>query len=81
MVKADPLDFSDYPEVRAERRLQVIAEYRVVPKGVGAGKPVRLRDFQIEIVATAFAPGVRTALVSLPRANGKTALAAMLACC
>jgi phage terminase large subunit-like protein len=39
---------------------------------------VRLREFQTEIVAGAFAAGVRTALVSIPRANGKTALAAML---
>jgi len=39
---------------------------------------VRLRSFQTEIVRGAFAPGIRTALVSVPRANGKTALAAML---
>ena len=77
-VKAAPLDLSDYPEGRAERRLRFIAEYLMVPKGVGAGKPVQLRDFQVEIVETVFAPGIRTGLVSLPRANGKTALAAML---
>ena len=34
--------------------------------------------FQKEIIANAFAPGVRTALVSIPRANGKTMLAAAL---
>ncbi|WP_422745183.1 terminase large subunit domain-containing protein [Mycobacterium sp. WMMD1722] len=40
---------------------------------------MRLRDFQVDIIRTAFADGIRTALVSIPRANGKTALAAMLA--
>ncbi|WP_244975900.1 terminase large subunit domain-containing protein [Nocardia huaxiensis] len=50
----------------------------VAPKGVGAKEPLNLRDFQKEIVRGAFAPGVRTALVSMPRANGKTALAAAL---
>ena len=78
-VTVDPLDFSGLPEGRAERRLTFIADYLVVPKGVGAGEPVRLRDFQTDIVGTVFGPGVRTGLVSLPRANGKTALAAMLA--
>ena len=78
-IKAEPLDFTGWPKDRAKRRERFIREYLVVPKGVGAGKPVRLRDFQTEIVRGAFAPGIRTALVSLPRANGKTALAAMLA--
>lgn len=78
-IQAAPLRFSRYPEERAARRLKFIADYLVVPKGVGAGKPVRLRDFQTDIVEAAFAEGIRTALVSIPRANGKTALAAMLA--
>ncbi|MEX7470582.1 terminase large subunit [Mycobacterium adipatum] len=78
-IKAEPLDFSMLPEDRAARRLAFVAQYLVVPKGVGAKKPVALRGFQTEIVETVFAPGVRTGLVSLPRANGKTSLAAMLA--
>lgn len=78
-IKAAPLDFSGLPEDRAGRRLAFIADYLVVPKGVGAGKPVRLREFQNEIIRGAFAPGVRTGLVSVARANGKTGLAAMLA--
>lgn len=78
-IEVDPLDFSAYPEGRAERRLQFIGEYLIVPKGVGALEPVALRDFQVDIVETVFAPKIRTGLVSLPRANGKTALAAMLA--
>ncbi len=78
-IKVEPLDFSDYPDDRATRRLRFIAEYLLVPKGVGAKKPVALREFQRDIVEKVFAPGVRTGLVSLPRANGKTSLAAMLA--
>lgn len=78
-IEAEPLDFTGWPRDRAARRLRFIAEFLVVPKGVGAGEPVVLRDFQREIVTGAFAPGIRTALVSIPRANGKTALAAMLA--
>lgn len=49
-----------------------------MPRGHGAGKPVQLRDFQQEIIRGSFAPGVRTALISLPRGNGKTAFAAMV---
>lgn len=78
-VTAAPLDLSGLPVGRADRRLAFIAEHLVVPKGVGAGKPVRLRDFQVEIIEGAFAPGIRTGLVSVARANGKTGLAAMLA--
>lgn len=78
-IKAAPLDFSGLPEDRAGRRLAFIADYLMVPKGVGAGRPVRLRDFQTEIINGAFAPGIRTGLVSVARANGKTGLAAMLA--
>ncbi|SHV28109.1 phage terminase [Mycobacteroides abscessus subsp. abscessus] len=78
-IKAAPLDFSYLSEDRAGRRLAFIAEYLVVPKGVGAGKPVQLRDFQTEIITGAFGPGIRTGLVSVARANGKTGLAAMLA--
>lgn len=78
-IKAEPLEFKGYPRDRAKRRMRFIREFLLVPKGEGAGKPVRLREFQKEIITGAYAPGVRTGLVSLPRANGKTALAAMLA--
>ena len=74
----EPLDFSHYPTDRAERRIRFISEYLLVPKGVGAGGPFDLRDFQRELITGAFAEGIRTALISIPRANGKTALAAAL---
>lgn len=75
-VTADPLDFSDYPEEPAERRLRFIREYLVTPRGFGAGEPFKVRAFQEDIIRGAFGAGVQTALVSMPRGNGKTALAA-----
>lgn len=77
-VLAPPLDFTGWTTDRARRRERFIAEYLVVPRGVGVGEPFQLREFQREIIRGAFAPGVRTALVSIPRANGKTMLAATL---
>ncbi|GAB4082088.1 terminase large subunit [Modestobacter muralis] len=79
VITADPLDFTGWPPGRAARRERFIREFLVVPRGHGAGKPFRLRTFQRQIVRGAFAPRVRTALVSIPRANGKTMLAAALA--
>lgn len=78
-VEVDPLDFTGWPRDRAKRREKFIRQYVLTPKGAGAKKPFRLREWQKEIVRGAFAPGIRTALVSLPRANGKSALAAALA--
>lgn len=77
-ITVEPLSFAGWPRARAAHRLRFVREFCVVPRGHGAGKPVKLRPFQREIVEGAFAPGIRTALVSIPRANGKTALAAML---
>ena len=77
-IEAPPLEFKGWPRDRAKRRERFIREYVKVPKGVGALKAFKLRDWQRDIVRGAFAPGVRTAVVSIPRANGKTALAAAL---
>ncbi len=77
-ITAEPLSFAGWPQARAARRVRFVRKFCLVPRGHGAGKPVKLRPFQREIIEGAFAPGIRTALVSIPRANGKTALAAML---
>jgi len=79
LIKAELLEFEGWPRARAARRLRFIREYVLVPRGKGVGKRFRVRPWQREIVKGAFGRGVRTALVSLPRANGKTALAAALA--
>lgn len=78
-ITVDRLDLSMLPKARAARRIKFIETYCVVPKGVGAGELVKLRKFQKDIIKGAFGKGIRTALTSMPRANGKTALAAMLA--
>lgn len=78
-VTVPKLTFSRWPRDRAKRRERFIREFLTVPRGHGVGKPFVLRTFQREIVRGAFADGVRTALVSIPRANGKTMLAAALA--
>lgn len=77
-VKVPPLTFKGWPRDRAKRRERFVREFLRVPRGHGAGGPFLLRGFQRQIVRAAFAPGIRTALVSIPRANGKTALAAAL---
>lgn len=78
-IDVPPLDFSGYPSGRARRRERFIGDYLVTPRGSGAGGRLALRAFQREVIRGAFAPGIRTALVSIPRANGKTMLAAALA--
>lgn len=77
-ITADPLELSGFPAGRAKRRERFIGEYLVTPRGHGAGEPFKLRPFQREIIGGAFAPGIRSAVVSIPRANGKTMLAAAL---
>lgn len=77
-VAVDPLCFKGWSASRAKRREKFITDYLITPRGQGAGDPFKLRPFQREIITGAFGPGIRTALVSLPRANGKTMLAAAL---
>lgn len=78
LISAEPLDFSDYPVDRAERRIRFIEEYLSIPRGQGAGDRFELQPFQLEIIRGAYADGVRTGLVSCPRASGKSMLAAAL---
>lgn len=82
-VTADPLDYSALPAGLDYRRVDAFCrEFLRVPKGKGAGGPFRLRPWQRRIVREFFpARGARPreGLVSLPRGNGKSALAAALA--
>lgn len=77
-ISAPPLDFSHYSKNRAARRERFIREYLITPRGHGAKKPFKLRTFQKEIIRGSFAPKIRTSVISIPRANGKTMLAAAL---
>jgi len=56
-----------------------IERYVKVPRGTGARKALKLRFWQCELIRSVFdAPRPRQALWSLPRANGKSTLAAAL---
>lgn len=77
-IKVDPIDFTHYPPGRAAQREQFIYDALILPRGHGAKKPFDLRSFQNEIIRGSFAPKIRTSLISIPRANGKTMLAAAL---
>ena len=78
-VRAEPLDLSRLGTTRAARCIRFIESYCRVPKGTGARRPVRLRGWQRRIVREVLRPGVRNAVVSLARGNGKSSLAAFLA--
>lgn len=71
------------PSKRDYRRIVKFAlEYLRVPKGTGALDPFKLRKFQVDICKAAYpATGKRPrqGLVSMPRGNGKSGLAAVLA--
>lgn len=78
-VTAEPLDLQGLGRTRHTRCVRFIETHLLIPKGTGARKPVRLRPWQKTLLRTVLAPGVRQALASLPRGNGKSALAAMIA--
>lgn len=69
---------------RSDRIIQFI-ELLTVPSGEGAGKPFKLRPFQIKFIRDVYDPVgsdklrlVRRAVLSMGRKNGKTALIAAL---
>lgn len=67
------------PSEGGERVCAWIEKFVVVPKGVGAGAPFQLRAWQRELIFSAFdGHRPRLGLWSVPRGNGKTALAAAL---
>lgn len=66
---------------RAERVISFIETYCRVPEGMDVGKPVRLRSWQKQFIRQVYrdvGPDVRTAILTMARKNGKTALIAML---
>lgn len=82
-VSAPPLDVSELPRSGARRVDAFAREYLTVTRGKGARRPFRLRPWQKrQIVARlfpGFGPRPRQGLISMPRGNGKTTLAAVLA--
>jgi len=63
---------------RAQRVVDFIEEFLVVPEGKDVGKPVRLRDWQLEFIDKVYGTPTRRAILSMGRKNGKSALTAML---
>jgi phage terminase large subunit-like protein len=76
-ITAPPLDLSGLGSTRAARAIRFM-EGLHVPKGKGARSRLRLRPWQKKIIRQVLAPGVRTAVVAIPRGNGKSTLAAAL---
>lgn len=80
-ITVEPLSTAGLRKSGSARVAGFIHRHLIVPKGHGAGKPVRLRDWQRDILRALYdpTPRPRAGLVSLPRGNAKTTLAAMLA--
>lgn len=84
VADAGHVDLEGLPEKRDYRRIAAFAEQHLrVPKGKGAGGPFKLRRWQRDVIVKAMYPPTgrrpRQGLVSMPRGNGKTGLAAVLA--
>jgi phage terminase large subunit-like protein len=63
---------------RADRAIQFIETLCIVPKGYGAGKPLKLAPYQKRWLRAVLRPGVRSAAMSVARGNGKSTLLAAL---
>lgn len=80
-VTAPPLDLTDLPATGWKRVDAFAREYLKVPKGTGALTPFTLRKWQLDIIRGLYptrGARPRQGLLSIPRGNGKTALAAVL---
>ncbi len=78
-ITAPPLDLRPLPRSGPDRVVAFVEQYLHVPKGTGARKRLRLRPWQRSIVAGLFDdPRPRQGLLSIPRGNGKSTLAAAL---
>lgn len=78
-VDGSPLPFvSD--SVGADRFAEFCERYLVVPKGIGAGEPMRLREWQVDMLRPFLDPVPRPAVGAIlaPRGLGKTAVLAAL---
>ena len=78
-VTAPPLDLRRLPRQGGARATRFIERYVTVPKGTGNRRRMRLRPWQKAIVHGLLdEPRPRQGLVSIPRGNGKSTLAAAI---
>lgn len=78
-ITAPPLDLTFLPEAGPERVIAFCEAFLYVPKGTGARQRLQLRPWQRDIIRALFTdPRPRQGLLSLPRGNGKSTLAAAL---
>ncbi len=79
-ITAPPLDLSKLPKSGGARVIRFVETFLHVTKGTGARKRFRLREWQREIVRELFdGERPRQGLLSMPRGQGKSSLAAALA--
>ena len=71
-------DLAKEADYRSDRIIRFCEKYLVVPEGADVGKPVRLREWQRDIIRAIYDTPTRQAIVTMPRKQGKTALCAML---
>lgn len=77
-VTADPLPFRPRASSETDRFLRFADRFLLVPKGTGARRKLRLRDWQVEIARDVLDGGARTVGLMMPRGQGKTTLCAAL---
>lgn len=69
-----------WPEkIRAERAIRFMETYCVLPKGYGSGFPMKLAPFQKEWLRSVLSDGYTSAVMAVPRGNGKSTLLAGVA--
>lgn len=75
-----PGPWTTWPETdRAERCIRFIETYCRAPKGYGAGQLIRLADFQRAWLRRVLRPGISSAIMAVPRGNGKSSFLAAVA--
>jgi phage terminase large subunit-like protein len=79
LVTAPPLDLRRLPKRGGSRAVAFVERYVRTPKGTGARRRLQLRPWQKAIVHGLLdEPRPRQGLVSIPRGNGKSTLAAAI---
>jgi phage terminase large subunit-like protein len=78
-VDTSPLPMGGLRKAGGARVVGFLQRFVVIPKGTGARKPMKVRPWQRDLIAGAFDdPRPRFAMWSMPRGQGKSALAAAL---